>query len=221
MEDYPIYELNLENINFDGMKAISIVEFPAIEEDFMKFSKIEDIKLSELNTEKRIITGPALIPDKLIYRKDESRGKYYVKFSADTIVKLSENFLKKFKQQNINIEHEIEVNDVTVIESWIVKNSENDKSNELGFNIPTGTWMISMKIDNDVIWDKIKSGDLKGFSIEALLSNHLVENSIEMDVIELEEEKLLTKINNIDYSTISDSDLNKIVEEINNILKEI
>jgi hypothetical protein len=167
------YEILLENVNFDGILAISIVEFPAIEENFMKFSKENKLILSQIDDEKRLITGPALIPDKDIVRLDNLGNPYLIWFSIETIKKISEEFLMKQKTNNVTLEHMVQVNDVSVVESWIVEDSKNDKSSKLGYNLPVGTWMISMKINNDDVWEAIKKGSVAGYSIEGYFTQRL------------------------------------------------
>lgn len=113
------------------------------------------------------------------------------------------------------MEHNTEVNNVTVVESWIVKNSDNDKATELGFDVPDGTWMVSMKVSNDMVWDKIKSGELKGFSIEALLSNHIIEQSLdqENETILNDIKQIINENKNVDLETFID-DIDDIIDNL-------
>ncbi len=175
------YELTIEDINFDGVTAISIVEFPAIEENFMVFSKNNknNLTLSKTDNDKRIITGPAMIPNKDIYRIDfETNQEYDIYFSEETVKNISEQFLITNKLSNINLEHEVNLNDVSLVESWIVNEPSNDKSNELGFDVNKGTWMISLKVNNDNLWNNIiKEGKVNGFSIEGYFSNRFDKHS--------------------------------------------
>lgn len=144
--------------------AISLVEDPAIESDFIALSK-EKILLQ--TDEKRMVTGAVLIPDKPIYRIRDGR-EYYIVFDAQTIQKLAEGFLYNNYQHNISVAHSEGADDVFVVESWI-KTSEQDKSVSLGIDAPIGTWFVSMKVNNDEIWQKVKDGEYKGFSIEAIV----------------------------------------------------
>ena len=110
--------------------------------------------------------GPALIPNKKIYRRS-GEEEYYIFFSDDTVRKAAELFLSKGKQNNSTLEHEIELNGMSVVESWIIEDKEKDKSNLYGFDLPLGTWMVSMKVNNDEVWSSyVKTGKVKGFSIE-------------------------------------------------------
>lgn len=148
------------------LRRISLVSEPAIEEDFMLFNT--DLKFQTIDDERRIVTGPAMIPDIKIPRRDENGELYYGFFSQDTVEKAAQIFFKKGSNtNNTNLEHEFEVDGVNFFESWIVDNPEMDKARELGFKVPAGTWMVSAKVDNDVVWNNyIKSGLIRGFSVE-------------------------------------------------------
>ena len=153
-----------------GVQAISIVEYPAIEENFVKLSKDHEIKLAEVDSERRILMGPALIPNKTIYRKN-GEDEYYIYFSKDTIRKVSEMFLTKGNQNKSTLEHQIDLQGLSVVESWIVE-GEQDKSRAFGMDVPEGTWMVSMKVYNDDVWEKyVKTGRVKGFSIEGYFAD--------------------------------------------------
>ena len=158
--------LNEENER-QGVYAVSIVENPAIEEDWIALSKQKQIvELKTVDTEKRLLMGAVLVPKKQILRYDKEIGEFYIYFTKETIRKTSELFLKKNNQNNATYEHEINLEGMHVVESWIVENSKVDKSAIYGFDYPEGTWVISMKVDNDKVWEKVKAGDVKGFSIE-------------------------------------------------------
>lgn len=184
------YEVLIDDIDFEGVYAISIVEFPAIEEDFMKFSKNNKLLLAQIDEEKRIIIGPAMIPDKDIVRIDDFGNPYNIFFTKKTIEACAYNYLLNNKLSNITLEHSVELNDVSVIESWIVNDTNMDKSKALGYNVPIGTWMISMKVNNDTAWTYIKNGFINGFSIEGHFSRKFSEFSKQ----ELTDEELLNEI---------------------------
>lgn len=162
-----VIELILDEDNLkQGVYAVSVVEHPAIEEDWVALNK-HYVELKEVDEEKRLLMGAALIPDKKILRIDEkTKQEYYIFFTKETIRKASELFLKRNKQSNATYEHMKEVNGMTVVESWIVEDEKQDKSAMYGFSLPVGTWMISMKVDNEDVWKKVKAGEVKGFSIE-------------------------------------------------------
>ena len=170
--DYNVYELFIEEDNdFSGVEAISIVEQPAIEEDFVAL-KAQKVELAEIDAEKRILMGPALIPDRKIYRRNEQE-EYYIFFSKDTVRKASELFLARGNQNNSTLEHEYNLKGLSVVESWIVDDPQTDKSKLYNLNVPKGTWMVSVKVNNDEVWEEfVKTGKVKGFSIEGYFSDN-------------------------------------------------
>ena len=166
-----------EEMELSGIDAISIVEYPAIEENWIALNKQEEkeYKFAEVDKEKQIIMGALLIPDKHIYRRDEENGEYNIFFSKDTIRKCMEMFFKNGNQSNATFEHLETITGLTLVESWIVEDTEKDKSKLYELNVPVGTWMGTMKVDNDVIWtDFIKTGKVKGFSIEGYFADKAV-----------------------------------------------
>lgn len=152
----------------EGVFAISLVENPAIEIDFIALSKENIIKLAEVSEEKRLLISPVLIPNQPIYRRDDKGNEFNIVFPAETILKAQQNFYKQGFQRNSNIEHDdnLTLNDVTFVESWIKEDDTHDKSLKYGFNLPNGTWFAVMKVENDETWQKVKNGEVKGFSIE-------------------------------------------------------
>lgn len=157
----------------NGVQAISIVEKPAIESDFITLSKQdEEIKLATISEEKRILLGAALIPDKLIPRKDEGgEDVYYIHFSKDTVRKASELFLKLGRQGKSTLEHKVNLEGLTVVETWIKEDDTHDKSKLYNLEAPLGTWFVAMKVENEQVWDEfVKTGKVKGFSIEGMFS---------------------------------------------------
>ena len=153
-----------------GIEAISVVENPAIESDFIAL-KNQEFKLAEVDKEKRILMGAALIPNKPIYRQSGEQ-EYYIYFSKNTVRKASELFFINGNQNNSTLEHELELKGLSAVESWIVE-SEQDKSRMYDLNVPMGTWMVSMKVNNDDIWQKVKKNEIKGFSIEGYFADKL------------------------------------------------
>jgi hypothetical protein len=158
------------------LRRISLVSTPAIEEEFLLFSN-NLLKFQTKDVEKRIITGAAMIPNIQIPRKDDSGSLYWGFFSEDTIEKAAQLFFKKGSNTNLtNLEHEFEVDGVNFFESWIIEDPNIDKSKALGFNYPKGTWMVSAKIDNNIVWENyIKTGLIKGFSVEVKANETEVE----------------------------------------------
>jgi hypothetical protein len=187
-----------ENEKLSGVDAVSIVEFPAIESNFISLNK--QLALAKVDDEKRILMGAALIPNKQIYRRN-GEEEYYIFFSNETVRKASELFLMNSNQNNATLEHEKELKDLSIVESWIVEDTEMDKSKKYGLDAPVGSWMVSMKVNNDAIWnDFVKTGKVKGFSIEGYFSDKL-----EMSLQKEKELELIEKIKSI----ISNAEINK------------
>lgn len=165
-----------------GVNALSIVKFPAIEQDSYYFSKGKKapwnyLKLSE---EKGMLIGPALIPEKLIPRFDEEGREYDIVFSKETVEKAAYLYLERHNQHNTTIEHDHAVRDVFLVESWI-KETELDKSTSFGFEeLPIGTWFIKMKIKNDAVKEKLRSGEIKGISIEGMFTELALQHTKEV-----------------------------------------
>lgn len=191
-----IIELFIDEDNdFAGIEAISIVEYPAIEEDFIAL-KEQQIQLAEVDSEKRILMGAALIPDRKIFRKSGDK-EYFIYFSKDTVRKASELFLSKGKQNNSTLEHDVELKGLSVVESWIIEDEQKDKSAKYNLNLPVGTWMVSVKVNNDKIWEEfVKEGKVKGFSIEGFFTDKLDERPRESvrEEVDSEEFEALAKL---------------------------
>ncbi len=153
-----------------GIEAISVVESPAIEEDFIALKK-QEVKLVEADKEKKILLGPLLIPNKPIYRKN-AEEEYYIYFSRETVRKASEGFLMKGNQSKSTLEHQHSIKGLTLVESWIVEDSKYDKSRKYGLDVPVGTWMGAIKVNNDEVWNEyVKTGKVKGFSVEGYFAD--------------------------------------------------
>ena len=157
--------------NSDGVFAISLVSAPATGEHYIALSEQEEIvKLSKVDEEQRILMGLVLQPDQLIYRVDEDGNEFEMFFSAETIKDFSQNFFQSGFQLNSKLEHDEPIEGVTFVESWLVENPKVDKSAAFGLEYPKGSWLVSMKVDNDDIWNNyIKTGELKGFSIDGMI----------------------------------------------------
>ena len=176
-----------------GIDAVSVVHSPAIEENFIHLAKHE-VELKEIDAEKRILMGAALVPNKHIYRRDKKNEEYYIYFSEETVRQASELFLMNSNQNNATYEHDKKLEGMSVVESWIIEDSKQDKSAKYGFDLPRGTWMISMKVNNEQVWSDVKAGKVKGFSIEGYFADKL------------------------EMSQMTDEDL--LIEKIKQIIKE-
>lgn len=161
-----------EEDDVSGIEAVSIVENPAIEEDFVAL-KDHKVQFAEVNQEKRILMGAALIPNKPIYRRS-GENEYYIYFSRNTVRKASELFFIRGNHNRSTLEHELPLEGLVAVESWIVEDLEQDKSRKYGMEVPVGTWMLSMKVLNDEVWENyVKTGKVKGFSIEGYFADKL------------------------------------------------
>ena len=149
--------------------AISLVESPAIEVDYVALSKQEEVSVKLSSDERHICYGPALIPNQDIYRNNGEQ-EFYINFTEESIIKMSQDYLKEYRQHETTLDHETNADEVYLVESWLVEDPYKDKANALGFNVPKNTWMIGMKVNNIEVWDRIKSGELKGFSVESMIS---------------------------------------------------
>ena len=169
-----IVELVLdEDQEMAGIEAISIVESPAIEADFVAL-KAEEIKLAQIDKEKKILMGALLIPNKPIFRNSDDQDDYYIYFSKETVEKASQLYLKNGNQNNTTLEHQHSLSGLTLVESWLVEDEKYDKSRKYGMNVPVGTWMGSMKVNNDEVWNEyVKTGKVKGFSIEGYFADKM------------------------------------------------
>lgn len=164
-----------ETLAGQGVQAISLVEKPAIESNFIKLSEDEmPVKLAA-DKERRVVMGAVLIPSKAILRRDpKTQEEFYIYFSNDTIEKVAEHFLLRGLQNAATIEHEKQAKGITLVESWLVVDPEKDKSAVYGLDVPAGTWMAGLKITDEKIWDEyIETGELKGFSIEGYFGMEL------------------------------------------------
>ena len=173
-----------------GVEAISLVEFPAIEENWVFFNKDQFLTLAKLDEEQKTLVGAVLIPNKEIKRFDqEENEQYVVYFTEDTIKHAQELFMSSLRNNSATFEHKIPVDGMTVVESWIKEDKKNDKSNSFGFSkLPIGTWFVKMKVNNDEIWNSVKEGKVRGFSIEGYFTDKLIEASKPKDIIDLSKE---------------------------------
>jgi|TARA_B100000073_G_C23734269_1_gene571708 hypothetical protein len=179
-----------------GIEAISIVDRPAIEENFIALSKQEQIKLAEVDNDKRILIGPALIPNKNILRSNGDE-EYYIYFSEDTVRQASQLFLMRGNQNKSTLEHQAQLHGLSVVESWIIDDANMDKSKKYGFDLPTGTWMVTMKVNNDAVWNEyVKTGLVKGFSIEGYFTDKIDMSKLNSVDDEEEAKEILLEIAN-------------------------
>jgi hypothetical protein len=185
MEELDTIELFIdEEKSEDGVQAISLVEYPAIEENFVALSS-HKVEFKTINEEKRIIVGLALVPNKKIYRRSKNY-EYNIMFSEETVKKASEIYLKNLRNNNTTLEHQKLTTGVSVIESWVVEDTAMDKSNLYGLNAVKGAWVVTMKVDNDEVWQDVKDKKYLGLSIEGMFSDKQEELSEENVVLDSE-----------------------------------
>ena len=179
-----------DNDEMSGVNAISVVENPAIEELFIALN--DQTLLKAVDKKRGVLVGPALIPNKKIFRVNpKTKEEFYIFFSEETVRKASEKFFMESNQSNATLEHKKNLKGMTVVESWIIE-GKNDKSKDYGMNLPEGTWMVSMKV-TDEIYKKAESQEIKGFSIEGFFADELeAKMETQRQVKELKE---LLKIN--------------------------
>jgi len=190
--------LDEENEEMVGIEAVSIVSQPAIEESFVALSS-DEIKLAKVDDEKRIVMGAALVPNKMIFRK-RNDTMFYVYFSKETIRRASELFFQNGNQSNATLEHQMKANNLTVVESWIIEDQEKDKSALYNLDLPVGSWVISMKIEDDELWNEIKAGKkYTGFSIEGYFADKakIQKPNLKAEMAAIEEEEAQYMLNNI------------------------
>jgi len=167
-----VVELIIDEEDFDsGVDCISIVEHPAIEENWIALAdEKKQFEFKEIDEDQRILIGALLVPNKTIYRRDTpTEDPYYIFFNKDTVKLASELYMQRGYQNNASYEHIEKIKGLTLVESWIVESKEQDKSNIYDLNLPVGTWVGAVKVHNEKIWTEIKeSGTLNGFSIEGM-----------------------------------------------------
>lgn len=179
-----LYEVRPDSMVY----AISLVESPAIESDFVFLSEEKPIQICLEKDEKHLVYGAVLIPNKPIYRRNQEE-EFYIQFPQETIERLAHSYLQNDNIYSFTQQHQVIADGVSIVESW-VKMSSNDKSKDLGIDVPDGTWLIGAKIENDDIWNGIKSGEMKGFSIESFLNfDEIMMSKVDKDMTE---EKLET-----------------------------
>jgi len=166
-KELPLYKIVVNDDELTGVDFISLVDDPAIERNFIYLNKQYQFKF---DTEQKILFGPLLIPDKKIYRYSPEMGEYNILFDKDTIKKIVRKYNKSNNNTKINIQHNSENTiNAFLTENWIIEDENMDKSKYFGFNLPVGTWMGKVYIEDDNFWnDVVKTGEVKGFSVELI-----------------------------------------------------
>ena len=166
-----IIEMVMVDEDYHGVDLISLVDAPAIEENWIALNG--DVRLELADQDKQLLIGAALVPLKPIYRRNEQGEEYYIHFSKETIEKTAYRFMRHGLLGNTNLQHDEKLNGNTVVESWLVMD-ERDKAYALGLNPPIGTWMVAMQVEDKQFWDEyVKTGKVKGFSIEGEFASRI------------------------------------------------
>lgn len=221
-----IIELTIDDEDIAGVYAMGMVQQGAIEEDFLYLkkefgeNKTQVYELAKIDEEKRLLIGPALIPNKQIIRKNKKTGEvFYLYFSEATVKKAAHFFLKNSAHHNVTLQHENPIEGVYAVESWMIENPEMDKAKHYGFNLNKGTWMTIYKVDNDDFWEnEVKTGKVKGFSIEAHFTNKLNEKMSKViesqkDEFSELEESFLKTLNLLETKANENLDRNSILQK--------
>lgn len=216
----PLYEVTVDS----DVYAISLVDEPAIEVNYVHLKKDSKAKkvvfLEDEAKEKHMVVGPVLIPDMPIYRNQDGE-EFYIQFSKESIERLAYNYIKQgYHMTSFTAQHQYPVNEVYIVESWI-KTTENDKSNDLGFDCPIGTWFVGAKVNNLDVWEDIKDGKMNGFSVEAFVSL----DELKLNKIKRNENKDMAVQKNIKAESVEITDsfwdkLKGILADALNVQKE-
>lgn len=169
MMKLPVYRLDINEFDDEtGIEFVSLVETPAIQKDFLAFAEIAQ-RFEIKDEEKRIVTGAAMIADLPIYRRDDIRGEYYVVFDKESIFKIAKKWARGNKYDSVNAHHNTPIADgVSLFESYLI-DRERGVMPPKGFEeVADGSWFVSYLIDNEEVWQKVKSGEFKGFSVEGV-----------------------------------------------------
>lgn len=188
----PLFELLIDD-DETLVNAVSLVENPAIESDFIFFSKDSE-QILFANNDKQEILGAALIPDTKIFRRDKSGYEYEVFFTKETVRKIAQKYFKEGFQHNLNLHHSSIPAHSFIFQSYIT-----DKAKGIyppkEIAVPDGSWIVGVKIENSDVWKKVKSGEVKGFSIEGVFDydeKFKANKSFETEIL-----KTLNKINTL------------------------
>lgn len=163
--DVPVYKITIKEDDINsGVDYVALVDSPAILRNFLAFSKHEKFVASD---EQRVVSGPLMIPDIPIYRRDDM-GEFYVVFERPTIYSIAKKFMRELRNDKVNQMHNpaAKVEGVYMFESFIIDSTRGINTPKGFEHLPDGTWFGSYKIDNDEVWANVKNGTFNGFSVE-------------------------------------------------------
>ena len=210
-----VYEMLIDTEEEAPIFALSLVENPAIEQNFVYLSK-QEVKLAIQNEDKRLIVAPILVPDKLISRIDDAGDEYFITFPKSTVQRSAELYLSKAQTNNVTLEHAGMVDGVSLVQSGIVEDTLKDKSSIYNLSLEPGTWAGVFRVEDDDVWEEVKSGAFKGISIEGMFSHQLVKASAQTVEVELENkvEEVLSGVE----ETFAQDEYDLLVEKIKEII---
>jgi hypothetical protein len=192
----PIYKAALtEDQNETGMYFISLVDDPAVECDFLAFEKVQNLTFKVENEEKRIVTGLVMAADRPILRQDFN-GLYYILYDKDTIIAMAERFLAMGIANNVDTNHNFEVEDGVFLREMYIKDSERGISPKGFEDVEEGSLFATYHILNDEVWEKVKKGEFKGFSLAGIFAEEEF-NEVEDDMTDEEFNEIMDLINTI------------------------
>lgn len=224
-----IYKVGIDSETY----AISLVESPAIEETLVALEEQKPIKIQLADEEKYMVYSAVLVPDKPIYRRNEDGDEFYIEFTKESIEKMAQEYLMNYRQNEITLDHATMANDITLVESWIKTDMYKDKSVAIGLSedLPIGTWIAGLKVNQIDAWNRIKNGELRGFSVESMISleefSKQEQNTNNM-TIETNDNMFWDKMKNIlseVFTSLSmskkDEDIIKTMNENTNTIEEL
>ena len=212
-----VYEMLIDTEEEAPIFALSLVGSPAIEQNFVYLSK-QEVKLAIQNEDKRLIVAPILIPNKLISRFDDAGDEYFITFPKSTVQRSAELYLSKAQTNNVTLEHAGMVDGVSLVQSWIVEDTLKDKSAVYNLSLDPGTWVGVFRVEDDSVWQEVKSGTFKGISIEGMFSHHLVKASAQTAEVELEVENQVEEVLSGLVDTYNQDEYDLLVEKIKGII---
>lgn len=195
-EDQMVFEIIINDEDDTGVKLISLVNDPAIEVKGMYFSQelLKTFEFKALQDQMKVV-GPAMIPDKNIFRSDEL-GEYWLRFSKETIAKIVNKMKKANNNRIINVDHSNKMVNAIVLHDWIVEDATFDKSRMYGFNLPVGSYFVELQVEDKKFWEEeIKDMGKFGFSVEGTFYQKEFEFNIQKEIDKLEEEDLIDIVN--------------------------
>lgn len=183
--------------------ACSLVTDPAIESDFLYFSEDKPLITNFSDDEKHIIVGAVAIPNKPIYRRGDNGEEYDLVFSEEAITSMAYDFMKNGRQKEVTLQHEQQAEGLWLVEQWIKEDMVYDKSIALGLEkeLPKGTWFQMWKCDSVDVWNRVKDGELRGFSLECVVGLEEFEKQIPQ--LDMDEDTFFSKIKKVILEALS------------------